>query len=207
MPLVRNDKKIEDTSHRSPDTDSALYLVVLLLSSVFFGLLFSASSRILTYEIESADFVGSTPKFKTTFERSLDKMVKGHPISDMTPYLAQQNAVTASYLVAIAKHESNWGKYSPKMDGKECYNYWGYRGQTEKVTRSGYSCFDSPRQAVSVVGRRLNYLIWDLRLDTPEELLVWKCGSTCAGHDQGDVNRWARNVGVYSKKVENEARF
>ena len=93
------------------------------------------------------------------------------------------------------------------MDGEECYNYWGYRGQTENVTKSGYSCFESPKQAVAVVGKRLNYLIWDLRLDTPEELLVWKCGSSCASHDQGDVNRWARNVGVYSRKVENDATF
>lgn len=207
MTRARNDKKMEHTARRGSDMDSALYLAVLLLSAAFFGLLFSASSRILSYGIDSTDFSGSSHKFKTAFERSLDKMVKGHPISDMTPFLAQQNKVTASYLVAIAKHESNWGKYSPKMDGKECYNYWGYRGQTEKFTRSGYSCFDSPKQAVTVVGRRLNYLIWDLRLDTPEELLIWKCGSTCAGHDQGDVNRWARNVGAYSRKVGDEANL
>lgn len=188
--------------------DSPLYLAVLFLSVAFFALLFSASAKVFGYGIESVSYsVAPSLQPKTEFERSLEKMVKDHPISDMTPFLARQDKVTAAYLVAIAKHESNWGKYSPKMDGKECYNYWGYRGQTEKVTRSGYSCFDSPKQAVSVVGKRLNHLIWKLELDTPEELLIWKCGSTCAGHDPSDVNRWARNVGVYSRKVGQEGRL
>ncbi len=207
MSRARKNKKIGNMPRNESDADSMLFLSVLLFSSAFFGLLFASSSRILGYEIDSLDYAGSSTNPKTAFERSIEKMVEGHPMEDMAPFLARQNKVTASYLVAIAKHESNWGKYSPKMDGEECYNYWGYRGQTEKVTRSGYSCFESPKQAVAVVGKRLNHLIWDLRLDTPEELLVWKCGSTCAGHDQGDVNRWARNVGVYSRKVDDEANL
>lgn len=207
MSRARKNKKIGNISQNGPDTDSMLFLSVLLFSSAFFGLLFASSSRILGYDIDTAGFPGPPSSLKTAFERSIEKMVEGHPMEDMAPFLARQNKVTASYLVAIAKHESNWGKYSPKMDGVECYNYWGYRGQTEKVTRSGYSCFESPRQAVAVVGGRLDHLIWDLRLDTPEELLVWKCGSTCAGHDQGDVNRWARNVGAYSRKVGKEANL
>ncbi len=207
MSQLETSKKRKNTKEAPQNLESSMYLVVLLVSAAFAALLFSASSRILGYEIDAPDSLKQIQTPKTSFERSLEKMVAGHPLSVMTPFLAKQDKLTASYLVAIAKHESNWGKRSPKMDGRECYNYWGYRGQTERVTKSGYSCFESPKQAVSIVGKRLEYLIWDLHLDTAEELLVWKCGASCASHNEGDVNRWARNVGFYSRKVGQSTGF
>jgi len=105
----------------------------------------------------------------------------------------------ASYLVAIAKKESNWGKFSPKKDGRECYNYWGYRG-TYNQTESGYSCFRSPSQAVSVVGKRIEELI-SQNIDTPREMVVWKCGSDCSVFSQSSVNEWIDDVGFYFQKI------
>jgi hypothetical protein len=47
----------------------------------------------------------------------------------MAPYISEQNQDTAAFIVGIAKKESNWGKRVPKREGKDCYNYWGYRGK------------------------------------------------------------------------------
>ena len=96
MSQVRNNKKMVKKAQDGPDMDSMLFLAVLLLFAAFFGLLFAASSRILGYEIDSIDFSGPPPTVKTAFERSLEKMVEGHPMEDMTPFLARQNKVTAS---------------------------------------------------------------------------------------------------------------
>ncbi|EKE11418.1 MAG: hypothetical protein ACD_15C00084G0019, partial [uncultured bacterium] len=80
-------------------------------------------------------------------KRNIEKLVGNKPMKNMVGEIASRNLETASYLVAIAKHESNLGKFSPKKDGKDCFNYWGFRGSYNK-TKSGYSCFDSPEQAV-----------------------------------------------------------
>ena len=72
-------------------------------------------------------------------EKNYQGIVTGHPIETMVSYIAQCDQETASFLIAIAKKESDWGTYSPKKDGKDCYNYWGYRG-SYNLTQSGYSC-------------------------------------------------------------------
>jgi hypothetical protein len=188
-----------------PETEQAFFFASLFFSAAFAAILFSSSAEIVALEIGSPQPV-SQPLPKSSLEKTLGKMVAGHPMEDMVPYIARQDPVTATFLVSIAKQESNWGKYSPKnLDGSECYNYWGYRGRTESVTPSGYSCFRTPKEAVKVVGKRLNRLIWDYELDTPKELLVWKCGSSCAGHDPADVVRWQNTVGMYSKKIEEDS--
>ena len=104
----------------------------------------------------------------------------------------------AADLVAIAKKESNWWKYSPQKDGKSCYNYWGYRGSYNQ-TRSGYSCFDSPKQAVDEVGGRMAELI-DQEINTPQKMVVWKCGRICSAHDPYSVNKWIQDVDLYYNK-------
>lgn len=186
--------------------ESTLYLSVLLVSVGFFALLISAASAGFSYDMDSVVPAAPTPHVKTKFEREVGKMVEGSPIAEMVPYIAKQDPETAKYLVSIAKHESNWGKYSPKNSaGQTCYNYWGFRGSGDNVTKSGYSCFGSPKEAVAAVGSRLDYLVHGLSLDTPRELIVWKCGSSCAGHSQGDVNRWIGNVDLYSRKIERVA--
>ena len=124
------------------------------------------------------------------------EMVSGHPMTAMVPEIAQKDKAVAAFLIGIAKKESDWGTHSPEKDGRDCYNYWGYKGGYN-VTDSGYSCFDSPAQAVDVVGARIHDLI-AAHIDTPARMVVWKCGNAaCLGFDQGDVQKWISDVSVY----------
>lgn len=132
-------------------------------------------------------------------EKDIKKLVKGYPIEEMAPFIAGKNKKVAAYLVAIAKKESNWGVYSPKKRGKTCYNYWGYRGP-ENPTASGYSCFTSARQAVNVVGRRIKNLVAQ-KVDTPREMVIWKCGDACTRSGARGEAKWVRDVGFYYGKV------
>lgn len=120
-------------------------------------------------------------------------LVKDYPMEEMVPYIVKRDKKTASFLVAIAKKESDWGKHSPSKNGKHCYNYWGYKGGYN-LTHSGYSCFDSAEQAVEVVGDRIENLI-EKKIDTPQKMLVWKCGSACAG--DGGAASWVGAVSGY----------
>jgi|WetSurMetagenome_2_1015567.scaffolds.fasta_scaffold65411_2 hypothetical protein len=138
-------------------------------------------------------------KYMPAHEIKIRKMVRGRPLAKMMPYIARQDKKTAIFLVAIAKKESDWGKYSPKKGQKECYNYWGYRGTYNKTT-SGYSCFDSEKQAVEVVGGRINDLINE-GIDSPEKMIVWKCGNSCAGHGSESVRKWIADVDYYYQKM------
>jgi len=127
-------------------------------------------------------------------------LVTGYPIVDMVPYISQRDQRVGHFLVAIAKKESDWGKHTPKKDGKECYNYWGYRGP-ENTTDSGYSCFDSPGHAVEVVGNRIEKLV-NQNIDTPAKMVVWKCGSNCeAAGGQAAADKWISDVATYVAKL------
>lgn len=132
-------------------------------------------------------------------ENSLSDMVNGHPIEKMVSAIAKENKTVAAFLVGIAKKESDWGAHSPKKNGRDCFNYWGYRG-SYNPTASGYSCFDSPEQAVESVGGRIKDLI-DKKIDTPEKMLVWKCGRSCAEHNPRDVRKWVSDVSLYFYKL------
>ena len=140
-------------------------------------------------------------KIVSPLETNIKKLVANHPIEKMTPYISAKEKKVAAFLVGIAKKESNWGKHSPQLNGKDCYNYWGYRGQSENMTPSGYTCFDSPRQAVNIVGQRINELVNTSNLNTPEKMIVWKCGWDCAGHSDESVSKWIADVGFYYRKV------
>lgn len=143
-----------------------------------------------------------TIKFPTEMERKISAMVVGQPMAEMAPFIAKKDKAVAAYLVAIAKKESNWGKFAPQKNNQDCYNYWGYRG-TYNQTASGYSCFDSPEQAVNVVGERISDLV-EKEIDTPKAMaLVWKCGWDCSGHDPGSVTKWVSDVNYYYQKVYN----
>lgn len=128
-----------------------------------------------------------------------ENMVAGHPIAEMVPEILLQDKKVAAFLLGIAKKESDWGKHSPQKNGRTCYNYWGYRGGYN-ATDSGYSCFDSPEQAVAVVGGRISELI-NKNIDTPARMVVWKCGSSCAGHDPAGVKKWISDVKLYYDRI------
>ncbi len=124
------------------------------------------------------------------------KMLQGYPMEAMAPYIAQQDPQVAAFLVAIAKKESAWGKRAPKLNGEDCFNYWGFRQKRERMGSGGHTCFDSPREAVAVVSDRIEDLI-KKKYDTPQEMVVWKCGYTCQGHSNTSVAKWIQDVDYY----------
>ncbi len=132
---------------------------------------------------------------------SYQTLVQGHPMEEMAPEMAQKDKAVAAFLISIAKKESDWGTHSPKKDGQECFNFWGYKGGYN-VTEGGYSCFDSPEQAVDIVGARIQTLIAQ-KIDTPARMVVWKCGNAaCAGFDPADVQKWISDVSAYYYRLE-----
>jgi len=184
-----------------PKWDAVALHNFFLLSLIFVFFLFSAVLFWTGEKASQEKYEITDVHYPSKVERNINKMISDQPIKKMVPYIVQQDKITAAYLVAIAKKESNWGKYSPKKDGRDCYNYWGYRGQ-ENTTLSGYSCFDSPEQAVEVVGGRIAELV-SQNIDTPKEMVVWKCGSTCAGHESYSVKKWITDVNFYYQKIYN----
>ena len=138
---------------------------------------------------------------KQEFEERIRKMVEGYPIEDMISEIVEQDRTVAMFLVAIAKKESNWGKRVPVLKGQDCYNYWGYRGIRKMMGTGGHTCFNSRADAVKTVGKRLETLIHEYDLDTPEELILWKCGSSCAGHSSYSVRKWIADVDLYYGKL------
>lgn len=166
----------------------------------------------INYKPQGKEFVYSANSFRQKKVANKEKqlgmveikekylsLVKGYPIEEMLSDISERDEKTAAYLIAIAKKESDWGKHSPKKNGKTCYNYWGYKGNYNP-SLSGYSCFDSPGQAVQVVGDRITDLIGK-KIDTPEKFVIWKCGSTCAGHDPWSVQKWISDVRLYYYKL------
>jgi hypothetical protein len=170
-----------------------------------FGLILIATFIFSYSSLENAKHISTsfpTAKISTehiAFQKKLQSVVSGYPIEKMAPHISKKNKKVASFLVAIAKKESNWGRFAPTKDGKQCYNYWGYRGP-ENPTASGYSCFDSPQHAVNVVGGRINDLIAQ-KIDTPKEMVVWKCGTTSCVHRDRGAAKWIWDVGLYYNKV------
>jgi len=142
---------------------------------------------------------GKNKESSSFLSGKISELVSNHPLEKMAVWIGRKNENVASFLVAIAKKESNWGLHSPKKNGRDCFNYWGYRG-TYNQTNSGYSCFDSPEQAVDVVGGRIEELI-SQGINTPEKMLVWKCGSSCASHNPQDVRKWVADVSMYLNKL------
>ena len=136
---------------------------------------------------------------ENSLESSVLALVSGHPMENMAMAIAEQDQNVASFLVAIARKESSWGEHVPTKNGQDCFNYWGYKGG-QNPTEGGYSCFDSPEQAVDIVGARIKNLI-DQGIDTAEKMLVWKCGSSCATHNPQDVRKWVADVDLYYEKM------
>ena len=142
----------------------------------------------------------------TTGNRALQKrvetLVTGFPIERMASFISDEKEETAAFIVGIAKKESNWGRRVPKKDGKDCFNYWGYRGKSDNVTWDGYTCFDSPKEAIRTVGKRIDTLVTQYSLDTPREMVVWKCGYDCSGHNAISVEKWITDVEYYYGKIK-----
>lgn len=135
-------------------------------------------------------------------KEQIKEMTKGYPIEKMAPFIAKKNQIVAAFMVAIAKKESNWGKRVPVLDGKDCYNYWGYRGIRKRMGTGGHTCFDSPEDAVNTVAKRMQTLIEGEKLNTPAKLVVWKCGYDCSWDNPVAVRKWIADIDQYFKKFD-----
>lgn len=136
-------------------------------------------------------------------EKEINDLVQGYPIEKMTRYIVKQDPKVAAFLVAIAKKESAWGERKPVLDGEDCYNYWGFRLKSDRMGSGGHTCFDSPEEAVAIVGSRLNHLVNEEKIDTPKEMVIWKCGYACDGPEAVGSEKWIKDVDYYYRKLIN----
>ena len=134
-------------------------------------------------------------------EESIKKMVAGTPMEKMAPYIAKKDKIVAAFLVGISKKESNYGRRVPVLNGEDCFNYWGYRGIRKRMGSGGHTCFDSPEDAIETVGGRIERLVKS-GVDTPEEMVLWKCGSNCnATGGWPAARKWIKDVNMYYTKM------
>jgi len=137
---------------------------------------------------------------QNNFAQEIREITSDYPIEEMAPYIAKYDEKVAALIVGIAKKESDWGKHSPSKNGQTCYNYWGYKGYGSNGLALGYGCFGTPEEAVNAIGGRIEELV-NKKIDTPQKMVVWKCGSSCAGHDPQGVNKWISDVAIYYNKI------
>ena len=144
-------------------------------------------------------------KEKEALEEKIREMVKGYPMEKMLPHIMEKDRMVISFLIGIAKKESNWGKRVPVLNGQDCYNYWGYRGQRKLMGSGGHTCFNSRKDAVDTVAKRLETLIQEYDRNTPEEMVVWKCGSSCAATGgQAAADKWISDVDMYFSELNSD---
>ncbi len=135
-------------------------------------------------------------------EEEIRSLVSGYPIEAMAPFMASYDREIAALLVGIAKKESDWGEHVPlDAAGKDCFNYWGYKGAGTRGIGMGHGCFGDPEEAVRMVGDRLVELVSMRNTSDPENMIIWKCGSSCAGHSPESVRKWIADVSLYYDKL------
>lgn len=133
-------------------------------------------------------------------ESEIYAIVGETPIKKMVPFIARHDQTVAGLIVGIAKKESSWGEHVPTLEGQDCFNYWGYKGAGSRGSAMGYGCFASPEEGVEVIGARIAELV-NKNLTTPSKMVVWKCGSSCAGHDPVAVQKWISDVNLYFSRI------
>ncbi len=172
-----------------------ILLVVVLLDVMVIFVYFFKTETDREIVVKTVNFPNNSK-----LRGELAEMTKGYPIEKMIPLISRQDEEVAAFLISIAKKESNWGKRVPKLDGNDCYNYWGYRGIREKMGTGGHTCFDSPKDAVQTVSARIKKLI-EQDVDTPSKMVVWKCGYSCNSHSDYSVKKWINDVDYYFGKI------
>lgn len=180
---------------------SRVLLIMLLIFICLFGVsLLLEKSRMEKEVIPLAQL----PIVQNKFKGKLEDMVAGFPIAKMSRQIARQDKTTAALMVAIAKKESNWGKRKPVLNGQDCFNYWGYREKRERMGSGGHTCFDSPEDAVATVSKRIDTLVIEYERNTPEKMVIWKCGQACHKDNQAAVQKWITDVDLYYQKLIEE---
>ena len=176
-----------------------MLLVLLAIFTIAFALIFQLACE----EVKKSEKDYNLNPVDPQLEREISEIVKGYPIESMVPFIAQKDRAVAAFLVSIAKKESGWGEHVPIKNGKDCYNYWGFRMESDTMGSGGHTCFKSRQQAVNIVSSRISELINEEKLNSPRKMVVWKCGYSCAGQNRYDVNKWISDVDFYYKKIIN----
>jgi hypothetical protein len=138
------------------------------------------------------------------YQAKITGMVEGYPIEEMLPYIFEKDRTVAAFLIGIAKKESNWGKRVPVLDSQDCFNYWGYRGVRRLMGTGGHTCFNSRKEAVDTVAKRIEKLVYSQKLNTPEKMILWKCGFSCEGHSRESVKKWISDVSMYFSQLDDQ---
>lgn len=133
------------------------------------------------------------------FSEKLYAIVGDAPIKEMIPFIAKRNKHTAAFLIAIAKKESGLGEHAPSLDGRDCHNYWGYKGSAGRGSSLGYACFADAEEAIEIVGNRIDVLVSKDRTTPARMVDTWKCGTSCKG-DPGAPS-WVSTVSLYFEKI------
>ncbi len=140
--------------------------------------------------------------YDNDLKKQIDALTVGYPISDMTHIIATYDREIAGLIVGIAKKESNWGKRVPvDASGKDCFNYWGYKGAGTRGIEMGHGCFGSKEEAVNIIGERLKQLTERIQTSEPKSMIVWKCGRSCVGHSDESVRKWISDVSIYYDQI------
>ncbi|MFA6193913.1 MAG: hypothetical protein WC726_03585 [Parcubacteria group bacterium] len=129
-------------------------------------------------------------------------IVKNTPMAAMIDSISEKDRTVAAFIVGIAMKESKFGVYSPKMGGRDCYNYWGLKAGG-KTTAGGYTCFGSPEDAVKGVSKTVEKMVAK-GVKTPAQAIGWKCGSSCAGHGAANVQKWISDVAINFNKINSK---
>lgn len=165
-----------------------------------------AVETIVPCETESPETVKESEKKQVVSDNALGttirELTEGYPIQAMVPTIATYDREVAALIVGIAKKESDWGKHVPlDKQGADCFNYWGYKGAGTRGVEMGHGCFGSPEEAVRAVGNRLKQLVSIRGTSAPANMIVWKCGSSCAGHSDTSVRKWVSDVSLYYDRI------
>lgn len=197
--MMRKNKKKEEQIKKS-QTRKFLIPGIIILLFIAYG--FYAHKK-MTDKVELLEGLSTENIEKIELEQKIRSMVSGYPIEKMIPHIIEKDLKVAAFMISIAKKESDWGKRCPKYKGRDCFNYWGYKGPN-RIGSGGHSCFNSRKEAVDIVSKRIETLVYQKDLDTPARMIVWKCGSTCSGHNPFGVRKWISDVNYYYKKLQTQ---
>lgn len=137
-----------------------------------------------------------------TLTTQITELTAGYPLEAMAPTIAEYDRSVAALIVGIAKKESDWGKHVPRSsDGADCFNYWGFKGAGSRGTAMGHGCFGTREEAVHAVGNRIAELVAKRQTSEPKNMIIWKCGSSCATHSPESVRKWIADVDLYYRKI------
>lgn len=189
--------KTPDSANNLPITDS--YKVKLIGTNLSYVGAKICSSANIASEVKYASENSQNKDYD--LKNAVEKIVANTPMAAMTESISGKSRTVAAFIVGIAMKESKFGVYSPRVGGRDCFNYWGLKAGG-KTTAGGYTCFSSPDEAVNIAGKTIEKMV-SKGVRTPAQAISWKCGSSCAGHGAENVRKWISDVGVNFYKLVN----